>query len=114
MDHGSDSSARWIPMEHSHPTLDSRQHQSGERCWIQSLVQGQQAVAPFLRVSTNKKICKNAPRATIALLPPPACILLKRLGGKPPNTLIEIPLDSNASVVQERINECRVARGECQ
>src|ERR1017187_115459 len=81
---------------------DSFQPQRRERHPVQPLIQREQAIAADVGMGAYQEVGKNAARTVIALLAAPFRIGLKCPASRPPNWLIQVPIDCDSVFVQQR------------
>src|SRR5205809_3558199 len=76
---------------------------------VDPVVKGEQTEAPAERMRPDEEVGENAARYTLALLSPAGGIGLEGLACQAPDGLIEVPVDGDTRVAQERVKKSFVA-----
>jgi|SRR5579872_6447818 len=81
---------------------------------IEVIVEREQTMAAAQRVSANQKIGKDAARSRVAVASATGSVALERTPGHPPDGFVQVPVQFDAGILKEQVEESFRAAGEGQ
>jgi hypothetical protein len=78
---------------------------------VKTVVKGKKAITLLKSVRADKKVGEDAAGAGLALLAAAISVGLKRAASGPPDRFIQIPLDGDSGIFEERIEKPVISAG---